>query len=161
PYRILPALLRRLLAHGFGRAVLVMPEELGRRLTAQPGGDDYGKLTVQVALRAKCKVLFPLMRSDFDPPPNVASVVAHVLPKAPPASLDWALLDAVLDTAWAAKRRTLRHSLAPLAEQLPVPPQVVAQALEEGAARDRTAPEVAPWEWAKLTLALARLRAGG
>jgi 16S rRNA A1518/A1519 N6-dimethyltransferase RsmA/KsgA/DIM1 with predicted DNA glycosylase/AP lyase activity len=37
PYRILPALLRRLLAHGFGRAVLVMPDELAQRLTAQPG----------------------------------------------------------------------------------------------------------------------------
>lgn len=157
PYRILPALLRRLLEHGFGRAVLVMPEELAQRLTAQPGGEAYGKLTVQMALRAKSKLLFPLKRSDFDPPPAVASVVVQVVPKVPP-QLDWDLLDTILDTAWPARRKTLRHSLAPLAEVLGVPPQVVSQALEESATRDRTALDAAPWEYAKLTLALARLR---
>jgi 16S rRNA (adenine1518-N6/adenine1519-N6)-dimethyltransferase len=157
PYRILPALLRRLLEHGFGRAVLVMPEELAQRLTAQPGSEEYGKLTVQMALRAKSTLLFPLKRSDFDPPPQVASVVVQILPKAPPAGLDWSLLDMVLDAAWAARRKTLRHSLAPLAEALKVPPQVVSQALEESAMRDRTALEAAPWEYAKLTLALGRL----
>jgi 16S rRNA (adenine1518-N6/adenine1519-N6)-dimethyltransferase len=159
PYRILPALLRRLLEHGFGRAVLVMPEELARRLTAQPGGDDYGKLTVQMALRAKTALLFPLKRSDFDPPPRVASVVVQVTPKTPPAGLDWDLLDIVLDAAWEGRRRTLRHSLAPLAETLGVAPQVVSQALEESATRERTATEAAPWEYAKLALALGRLRA--
>ncbi|MCA1810573.1 MAG: rRNA adenine N(6)-methyltransferase family protein [Halobacteriales archaeon] len=157
PYRILPALLRRLLEHGFGRAVLVMPDELAQRLTAEPGGDAYGKLTIQMGLRAKSRLLFPLKRSDFDPPPNVASVVVQVTPKAPPP-LDWDLLDTVLDAAWEAKRKTFRHSLASLAAALQVPPQVVTQALEESATRDRTAVEAAPWECAKLTLALARLR---
>jgi 16S rRNA (adenine1518-N6/adenine1519-N6)-dimethyltransferase len=159
PYRILPALLRRLLEHGFGRAVLVMPEELAQRLTAQPGSEEYGKLTVQMALRAKSTLLFGLKRSDFDPPPQVASVVVQVTPKAPPAGLDWDLLDTVLDAAWAAKRKTLRHSLAPLSEGLGVPPQVVSEALEESATRDKTALEAAPWEYAKLALALGRRRA--
>ncbi|MEA3202516.1 MAG: hypothetical protein QOI63_182, partial [Thermoplasmata archaeon] len=61
--------------------------------------------------------------------------------------------------AWAARKKTLRHSLAPLAQALRVPPQVVSQALEESQARDRTATEAAPWEYAKLTLALSRLLA--
>jgi 16S rRNA (adenine1518-N6/adenine1519-N6)-dimethyltransferase len=159
PFRILPGLLRRLLEHGFGRAVLVMPQELAQRLTAQPGGEEYGKLTVQMALRAKTALLFALKRSDFDPPPQVPSVVVQVTPKAPPAGLDWDLLDAVLDAAWEMRKKTLRHSLAPLAEAFGVPPQVVSQALEESSTRDRTALEAAPWEYAKLALALARLLA--
>jgi len=160
PYRILPALLRRLLAHGFGRAILVMPEELALRLTAEPGSDEYGKLTVQVALRGKCKVLFRLKRSDFDPPPQVPSVVLQVTPKATlPIGLDWDFLDEVLDAAWATKRKRLRESLVPLASAFRVSPDLVTQALHETATAERTALQVAPWEYVKLALAMARLRA--
>ncbi|HUR61299.1 MAG TPA: rRNA adenine dimethyltransferase family protein [Candidatus Thermoplasmatota archaeon] len=153
PYRILPALLRRLLAHGFGRAVLVMPEELATRLTAAPGSDEYGKLTVQVALRGKAKVLFPLKRSDFDPPPRVASVVVQVTPKAAPG-LDWGLLDRLLDAAWAAKRLTLGQSLAAPEAGLRVPVPVLQAALGQSGARDRRPRDVAPWEFAQLAITM-------
>lgn len=153
PYRILPALLRRLLAHGFGRAVLVMPEELATRLTAVPGSDEYGKLTVQVALRGKAKVLFPLKRSDFDPPPRVVSVVVQVTPKNAP-DLDWDLLDQVLDVAWAAKRRTIESSLAAAETGLKVPAPVLAAALAQSGARKRMPRDVAPWEFAQLAIAI-------
>jgi 16S rRNA (adenine1518-N6/adenine1519-N6)-dimethyltransferase len=153
PYRILPALLRRLLAHGFGRAVLVMPEELATRLTAVPGSDDYGKLTVQVALRGKAKVLFALKRSDFDPPPRVVSVVVQVTPKTAP-DLDWGFLDQLLDVAWAAKRRKIGQSLAAPEAGLKVPVPVMEAALAHSGARDRTPRDVAPWEFAQLAIAL-------
>jgi 16S rRNA (adenine1518-N6/adenine1519-N6)-dimethyltransferase len=160
PYRILPALLRRLLEHGFGRAVLVMPEELALRLTAAPGSEEYGKLTVQVALLGRSKVLFPLKRSDFDPPPRVPSVVVQVTPKEPPL-VDWDLLEVVLAAAWAAKRKTFRHSLAPLAELLGMAPAMVTLALEESATRERAAIDAAPWEFAKVAIALGLRRKVG
>jgi 16S rRNA (adenine1518-N6/adenine1519-N6)-dimethyltransferase len=154
PYRILPGLLRRLLDHGFGRAVLVVPRELGDRLTAQPGMEAYGKLTVQVGLRAKVKVLFPLKRFDFDPPPQVPSCVVEVIPKPAVPDVDWGLLDTVLDAAWAARRRTLRHSLAPLAQALEVPPQAVSEAIAATSTGARPAVEVSPWEYGVLAMAL-------
>lgn len=152
PYRILPALLRRLLAHGFGRAVLVVPEELARRLTAQPKGEDYGKLTVQVASRAKCELLFPVSRRSFDPPPAVASAAVRIVPKAASATegLDDAMLDAVLDAAWEGRARTLRHALAPLAASLRLPPQDISDAVAMVKGEQRRFADVSPWEFTVL-----------
>jgi 16S rRNA (adenine1518-N6/adenine1519-N6)-dimethyltransferase len=155
PFRILPALLRRLLDHGFGHAVLVMPQELAERLTAGPKQEGYGRLTVQVAARAKAKVLFPLRRKDFDPPPAVPCCVVEIRPKPRDEALDLAMLDTVLEAAWGAKARTLRHSLAPLAETLGVPPQAVTEAIAQVNGAARTAAEVSPWEYTVLAKALA------
>jgi 16S rRNA (adenine1518-N6/adenine1519-N6)-dimethyltransferase len=152
PYRIVPALLRRLLAHGFGRALLVMPQELADRLAAQPRSDAYGKLTVQVAALAKPEVLFPVSRRSFDPPPEVASSVVRLTPKARSATegLDLAMLDAVLDAAWEGRARTLRHSLAPLAAQLGLPPQDVSEAVAMVKGEERRFRDVSPWEYTAL-----------
>ncbi len=155
PYRILPGLLRRLLDHGFGRAVMVMPKELAERLTAQPKTEAYGKLTVEIGVRAKCKVLFPLRRADFDPPPQVHSRVVSVVPKPADAALDPIVLDHLLETAWAARKKTLRHSLAPLAQTLGLPPQAVTEAQALCNAGGRTAQDVSPWEYSVMAKALA------
>lgn len=158
PFRILPALLRRLLDHGFGRAVLVMPQELADRLTAGPRQEAYGRLTVQVGVRAKAKVLFPLRRKDFDPPPAVPCCVVEVRPKPADPGLDLPLLDEVLAAAWGQKARTLRHSLAPLAGTLGVAPQEVTEAIAQVNGAARTAAEVSPWEYGVLTRSLAAAR---
>lgn len=152
PYRIIPALLRRLLAHGFGRAVLVMPEELADRLTAQPKSEGYGKLTVQVTALAKTELLFPVGRRSFDPPPEVASAVVRLTPKPKSAGegLDLAMLDAVLDAAWEGRARTLRHSLAPLAGKLGLPPQDVSEAVAMVKGEERRFRDVSPWEYTVL-----------
>ena len=149
PFRILPALLRRLLAQGFGRAVLVMPQELADRLTAQPKTEAYGRLTVEIGLRAKCRILFPLPRKAFDPPPAVACCVVEAVPKAGVA-VEAEALAAVLDAAWAASQKTLRHALAPLAGALRLPPQEITSALEATNTGGRPATDVSPWEFGQL-----------
>jgi 16S rRNA (adenine1518-N6/adenine1519-N6)-dimethyltransferase len=157
PYRILPALLRRLLDHGFGRAVLVVPTELAERLTAQTRSDAYGKLTVQVAARAKVEPLFPVAKRSFDPPPAVASAAIRVAPKAASATegLDTGMLDKVLDAAWDGRKRTLRHALAPLAEALRLPPQDVSDAVAMVKGAERRFADVSPWEYTVMARHLA------
>jgi 16S rRNA (adenine1518-N6/adenine1519-N6)-dimethyltransferase len=149
PYRILPALIRRLLDHGFGRAVLVVPQELADRLTAAPKSEAYGKLTVQVGARAKCETLFPVSRRSFDPPPAVASAAVRITPKAASATagLDLAMLDTILEAAWEGRKRTLRHALSPLAEALRLPPQDVSDAVAMVKGEDRRFTDVSPWEY--------------
>ena len=164
PFRILPALLRRLLDHGFGRAVLVVPQELADRLTAQARkdapGPHYGKLTVQVGVRAKATRLGPIPRRAFEPRPEVDCALLKVVPKAAglrePTAL--AVLDEVLDHAWTGRARTLRHALAPLAGR-GWTPQQVSDALQPGGARDRRFHEVSPWEFGQIAAVLAPLRA--
>jgi 16S rRNA (adenine1518-N6/adenine1519-N6)-dimethyltransferase len=163
PYRILPALIRRLLDHGFGRAVLVVPAELAERLTAGPKSEAYGKLSVQVGARAKCELLFPVSRRSFDPPPAVASAAIRITPK-PTVSLDaleLGILDDVLEAAWEGRKRTLRHALAPLAETLRLPPQDVSEAVAMVKGTERRFADVSPWEYTVLARHLALcVRAG-
>lgn len=155
PYRILPALLRRLLDHGFGRAVLVMPAELGERLTAGVKSESYGKLTVQVGARAKCEALFPISRKAFDPPPAVASVAVRIVPKAMPEAVDWALLDSILEVAWEGRKKMLRHALSPLTGTLGVPPQRITEAIAAIHGQERRFADVSPWEYTVLARQLA------
>ena len=157
PYRILPALIRRLLDHGFGRAVLVVPRELADRLTAQPKSEAYGKLTVQVASRAKCELLFPVSKRSFDPPPAVASAAIRITPK--PAvvldALELSILDDVLDAAWDGRKKTLRHALSPLAASLRLTPQEVSEGITMVKGTDRRFTDVSPWEYTVLARHLA------
>ncbi len=153
PYRILPAILRRLLDFDIGRMVLVMPLELAERLTAPVGSENYGRLTVETGLRGKTKILFPLRRRDFEPRPAVDSVVVQVTPK-PFAEPE--RMGALLDAAWESKRKTLRHSLAPLAGLLAVPPQIVTDCLAQvNAESGRTAMDLSPYEYGVLAQALS------
>jgi 16S rRNA (adenine1518-N6/adenine1519-N6)-dimethyltransferase len=118
PFRIAAPLLLRLLDAGFGRAVLVLPRELAERLRAARGAERYGRLSVQVQARAAVEELFPAPRAAFAPPPRVPCSVVRLAPRAP--GCDPALLDLVLEHAWASKARTLRHALAPLPPALRV-----------------------------------------
>jgi 16S rRNA (adenine1518-N6/adenine1519-N6)-dimethyltransferase len=157
PYRILPALIRRLLDHGIGRAVLVVPQELAERLTAPLKSESYGKLSVQVQARAKVELLFPVSKRSFDPPPNVASAAIRITPKTTVTldALEWGLLDDVLEAAWEGRKKTLRHALSPLAETLRLPPQDVSEAVAMVKGADRRFVDVSPWEYTALARHLA------
>jgi 16S rRNA (adenine1518-N6/adenine1519-N6)-dimethyltransferase len=152
PYRILPAIMRRLLDHGFGRAVLVVPMELAQRLTAQPKTEHYGRLTVQIGYRAKVELLFSVGRRAFDPPPAVASATIKVIPKPieATAGVPPEILDAVLDAAWEGRAKTLRHALAPLAATLGLPPQDITEAIATINGDGRRFADISVWEWSQL-----------
>jgi 16S rRNA (adenine1518-N6/adenine1519-N6)-dimethyltransferase len=111
-----------------------------------------------MGLRAKTRMVLELAERDFDPPPRVACAVVHVVPKPPDAALDGPTLEAVLEAAWSARRRTLRHALAPVAAPLGVAPQAVTDALSAVSAAGRTAGEVAAWEYAVIAKTLAAAR---
>lgn len=149
PYRILPAILRRLLTHGFGRAVLVVPLELADRLTAPLKSTEYGRLTVEIGMQAKVERLFGVPKRAFDPTPAVASVAIKITPKAgaPMEGIDAKVLASVLDAAWEGRAKTLRHAMSPLDVILRVPPQDISEALAMVKGAERRFADVSPWEW--------------
>lgn len=159
PYRLMPAILRRLLDHGFGRAVLVMPRELADRLTAEPGEESYGKLTVETGVRAKAELLFPVPRRAFEPRPHIDSAAVRVTPRAWPAT-DLELLHAVIEAAWTGRRVTLGTALTALPRRLRISTPALTQALQETGTTARRFAQVAPWQFADLTRRLAASRRG-
>lgn len=158
PFRIIPPVLRRLLDHGFGRAFLLTPLELAQRLTAAPKTEHYGKLTIQIGLRAKVELLFPVPRRAFEPRPEVPAAAIKVTPK-PIDDLDLDLLDAVLKDAWDGRKLPLRRALSMLGPDVGLPPKAVQEALTMCSMLDRTFFDVSPWEYGNFTKRLQEAKA--
>ncbi len=115
PYQITSPLLFKLAEEktAISRAVLMMQQEVGARLIANPGTKDYGILSVLLQYHFAMTRLFSLGPANFYPTPQVTSVVMGLRPRKPdPAARDEALFARVVKSAFATRRKTLRNTLA-------------------------------------------------
>jgi len=77
PYYITSPILHRLFAHREAlRAMgLVVQKEVAERLTALPGGRDYGYLSVLAQFHSSPQIVLSVPPGAFSPPPKVASTL--------------------------------------------------------------------------------------
>lgn len=82
PYNISTPLLYALLEQQFpfGSAVLMFQKEVARKITAGPGDEEYGGLSVLCRYYTHSKILFNVSRNVFWPPPAVDSAVVSLKP---------------------------------------------------------------------------------
>jgi 16S rRNA (adenine1518-N6/adenine1519-N6)-dimethyltransferase len=115
PYNISTPLLFRLL--GFGEIIkdmhVMLQREVVERMTASPGGKDYGRLTVMLALWARCEALFDVGPGAFTPPPKVWSTVVRLVPhdRPPFALANRDRYAALVARLFSMRRKTLGRSL--------------------------------------------------
>lgn len=132
PYQITSPLLFTLIEHrpAVSRAVLMMQQEVGARLTAAPGTKDYGVLSVLGQYHFRIHRLFALSRGNFFPPPQVESVVLRLVPEtAAPAALSADLLHRVVKAAFGHRRKTLNNTLVSQAATLGATPAAMRRLL--------------------------------
>lgn len=115
PYYITSPILESVFGMGanWRRAVFMVQAEVAARLTAGPGGRDFGYLSVLAQVHARAEILFPVLRTAFHPPPKVDSAVVRLDPR------DSGLSDPAAFLRFAAlcfrhKRKTLRNNLRPI-----------------------------------------------
>lgn len=117
PYNITSPLLFHLLKfEGIQDLHFMLQKEVVERLAAGPGSKDYGRLTVMAQYHAHVIPVLTVPPSAFVPPPKVMSAVVRLKPKSLTAQ-ERALapfLNKVTTTAFGARRKTIRNSLAPL-----------------------------------------------
>ena len=118
PYNISTPLLFHLLAHRrYLRDMhLMLQREVVERMAAPAGAPGRGRLSVMLQAFCRVESLFRLPPGVFRPPPRVDSAVVRLLPLDEPA-VDTAAGDPfaeIVRTAFGARRKTLRRSLAPL-----------------------------------------------
>ena len=115
PYNISSPLVFRLLESRkwIKRAVLMVQKEVGERLTAGPGGKDYGVLSVLLGVYAQVQSLFAVGPGQFYPPPAVDSLVVSILFKDLPDSIgpSFGFLRSLVNTSFQKRRKTLFNSL--------------------------------------------------
>jgi len=124
PYNISSPLLFHLLG---AKSVIqdmhfMLQREVVQRLAAEPGGSDYGRLSVMMQYHCFVEHLFDVPPSAFSPAPKVVSAIVRLIPRAHEGtSLECSkTLDLVVKQAFSQRRKTLRNALGKLinAEQL-------------------------------------------
>ncbi|HYG42457.1 MAG TPA: 16S rRNA (adenine(1518)-N(6)/adenine(1519)-N(6))-dimethyltransferase RsmA [Bordetella sp.] len=99
----------------------MLQREVIDRMVAQPGGADYGRLSVMLQSRYRMDKLFDVPPEAFDPPPRVVSAVVRMVPLPADrlrAASDTAL-QAVVARAFAQRRKMLRRGLGDWASLVP------------------------------------------
>jgi 16S rRNA (adenine1518-N6/adenine1519-N6)-dimethyltransferase len=123
PYNVaVPVVLHLLsLLPSLRHGLVMVQAEVADRLTAPPGGKIYGVPSVKMAWYAQARRAGAVGRSVFWPPPNVDSGLVSFARRDPPsttASRDEVF--AVVDAAFAQRRKTLRAALASWAGSAPL-----------------------------------------
>lgn len=99
----------------FEYLLLMFQLEVAKRITANVGDNNYGRLSIVSDLLAKREFLFEVDQKSFNPPPKVKSAVIKVKPfKKPRLDVDLVKLEKVTNLAFQGKRKTIRNSLSQL-----------------------------------------------
>jgi 16S rRNA (adenine1518-N6/adenine1519-N6)-dimethyltransferase len=155
PYNISTPLLFRLLdqAAALEDLTVMLQREVVARLAAEPGGADYGRLTVMLAPRAQVRRLFEVGPGAFQPPPRVWSAVVRIRLRPVPLFTPSAHYAAVVAAAFSQRRKTLRNALSQLLSR----ETIAACGIDPGARPETLSPQA----FNTLAAALDRAPAGG
>ena len=91
----------------------MLQREVVERMTAGPGGRDYGRLSVMLSYYCAAEKLFDVPPDAFRPRPRVASSLVRLRPHRPllPLAVDEDIFANVVRAAFGQRRKTLRNSL--------------------------------------------------
>lgn len=113
PYAITSPLVFRLLdvTPPADRIIVLVQEEVARRVIADPGGKEYGALTVGVRTQARAELAFKVARTAFRPVPGVDSAALILEPTDGPSGPRRARLRRLVRAAFSRRRKQLRTIL--------------------------------------------------
>jgi 16S rRNA (adenine1518-N6/adenine1519-N6)-dimethyltransferase len=92
---------------------LMLQKEVVERIAADPGGHDYGRLSVGIQAYCQVSALFTIGPGAFTPAPKVESAFLRLTPYRPPPHpvADRATLTRLVAQAFSQRRKTLRNTL--------------------------------------------------
>lgn len=129
PYYITSPFLIKLLEEGHPPqvAIILVQQEVAKRLTAIPGTSDYASISVLVQYHCQTEIIVKLGPGNFFPPPQVDSATVKLTWRPPPIlPKDERLMFRIVRTAFSQRRKMLRGLLA---RALNLDPEVVAEAM--------------------------------
>jgi 16S rRNA (adenine1518-N6/adenine1519-N6)-dimethyltransferase len=97
----------------------MLQKEVVDRMVAEPGGKDYGRLSVMLQFRYRVVRLFIVPAGAFSPAPQVSSAIVRLLPKPVNElpSVDPEVFARVVTAAFGQRRKTLRNALADVLDE--------------------------------------------
>ncbi len=152
PYSITTPILWKLLDHHkqIHSCVLMTQKEVAERIVAEPGGKDYGALTIGVTYRTDATLIATLSPENFYPAPKVDSALLKLTMRENPKVKveNEEFFFKVVRTAFRTRRKMLKNTLV---RGRLAPAKVLAAAFEElGIAPERRAETLDITEFAAL-----------
>lgn len=128
PYHITTPLLAKFvpLHDTFDKVIVMVQDEVGKRITAAPNTSDFGSLSLFLSYFADCKYLFKVSRKCFYPAPKVDSAVILFNLKKPKETIDTDKFFELTRQAFQQRRKALRGALSTL-----YPKALIEKALSE------------------------------
>ncbi len=115
PYNISTPLIFHLLEHAqlIRDMHFMLQKEVVERLAAQPGGGDWGRLSIMVQYHCRVEHLFNVGPGAFNPAPKVDSAIVRLVPHEtlPHPARDHRRLERVVREAFNPRRKALRNTL--------------------------------------------------
>lgn len=112
PYNVATPIVRRIVGSSeWRRAVFMFQKEVADKLTAKPGDDEYGYLTLAVGLRAEARPLLTLAPGSFYPKPKVRSGVVVLEPVKRELRAPMRQIEDLISSAFRMRRKTLLNNL--------------------------------------------------
>jgi 16S rRNA (adenine1518-N6/adenine1519-N6)-dimethyltransferase len=115
PYYITTPILEKLLTHKarLKRIVLLVQQEFGERMTAPPGSEECGAMSLWVQYHAHVELVGTVPKTVFLPPPEVSSAIVALTPVLPGtiAVKDEARMFHIIRAAFVQRRKTLLNAL--------------------------------------------------
>lgn len=141
PYNITTPILIKLFSEAADRwssITIMVQDEVARRMTALPGGKDYGALTLFLNFFANTEYAFPVSSNCFFPKPGVQSAIVHMRVKEsfPLPLSQWDDFFTLTRTAFNQRRKVLTNALGSL-----YPKECLLQAIQELDKPDTVRPE--------------------
>lgn len=141
-----------------GHGLVMVQAEVADRMTAPPGSRTYGVPSVKLAWFAEARRAGKVPRSVFWPVPRVDSGLVAFTRREPPPGADRDEVFAVVDAAFAQRRKTLRAALAPWAGSANAAEQALREAGIDPARRGES---LGVTEFAQIAIAGRRLQLPG
>ncbi len=117
PYSIASKILFKLLDEKFELAILLLQREFASRMAANPGGKEYGRLTVMTYIKAEVEKLEEVPNTAFYPKPKVSSTIVKLKPREPFKISDMFLYESLVRYMFTQRNRKVRNVLRRLFER--------------------------------------------
>ncbi len=112
PYSISSPLIFKLLELKFQNAIITLQEDFAKRLTAEKGNSNYGRLTVMVYRKADINIIERIPKSAFFPSPKVESALIHIVPRKSPFNvLDEEAFSDLVKSLFNQRRKKIKNAL--------------------------------------------------
>jgi 16S rRNA (adenine1518-N6/adenine1519-N6)-dimethyltransferase len=129
PYNVAVPVVMRILEDQprIARLFVMVQREVGERLVAATGDEQYGAVSVRVAYRAEGRVVRRVPKTVFWPEPKIESVLVSLVRRPPPVSVDESALWRVVEEAFGQRRKTVANALVRLGVERPKAESILRQ----------------------------------